>query len=136
MVWQTTSYLWKSRNYLCKVCSSQCNRTSRPCMVIRVHFYNKVPNHLLAPGRLVRRAWPVVWPPISPHLNLLFLWKQLKSLIYETLLETLYDLITLILDTAAAFTNTPGIFKRIRQSFHRRCRLSNDLRVSDFEKIL
>lgn len=104
------------------------------------HFSIAVRNHLDAtyPGRWIGRGGPVAWPPRSPDLNPLdfFFWGHLKSLVYQTPVDTLEDLTARIVVASADIASTPGMFERVRQSFVRRCRLCNDLRGRTFEQFL
>ena len=49
----------------------------------------------------IGRGGPIAWPPRSPNLSSLefLLWKQLKHLIYETLIDSDEDLVASIFKT-------------------------------------
>ncbi|GBL93627.1 hypothetical protein AVEN_25625-1 [Araneus ventricosus] len=104
------------------------------------HFSIVVRNHLDAtyPGRWIGRGGPVAWPPLSPELNPLdfFFWGHLKSLVYQTPVDTLEDLAARIAVASANIANTPVMFERVRRSLVRRCRLCNELRGRNFEQLL
>jgi hypothetical protein len=65
-----------------------------------VYFSIKVRNHLndAYPGRRIGCGSPVVWLARSPDLNPLdfFVWGYLKTLVYETTVETEADLLPCI----------------------------------------
>ncbi|GBM29915.1 hypothetical protein AVEN_111224-1 [Araneus ventricosus] len=50
----------------------------------------------------------------------------MKSLVYETPVDSAEDLVATIVVAADKINTTPGIFERVRQSFLRRCELCND----------
>ena len=64
------------------------------------HFSVDVRKHLSAvfPGRWIGRGGPIPWPTRSPDLNPLhyFLWEYLKSLVFETPVETDMELVARI----------------------------------------
>lgn len=104
------------------------------------HFAITVRNFLNAtyPARWIGRGGPVAWPPRSPDLNPLdfFFWGHMKSLVYETPVDSAEDLVARIVVAADHINTTPGIFERVRQSFLRRCELCNDTRGRHFEHLL
>lgn len=65
------------------------------------HFFIGVRNHLNStyPGKWIGRSGPVAWPARSPDLNPLdfFVWGHLKSLVYETPVDTPEDLPIMII---------------------------------------
>ena len=86
---------------------------------------NCVCNHLNAvfPGRWIGRGGPIPWPASSPDLNPLdyFLWGYLKSLVFETTVETDMDLVARIVAACDVIQNTAGIFVMVRQNLVRWC---------------
>ncbi|GFS94236.1 uncharacterized protein TNCV_2013261 [Trichonephila clavipes] len=67
------------------------------------------------PGRWNGRGGTIAWPSCSPGLNPLnfFFWSHLKSLVHETLVATLEDLITWIVIASNDITSTPDLLDRI-----------------------
>ena len=82
------------------------------------HFSVDVRNHLNAvfPDRWIGRGGPIPWPARSPDLNPLdyFLWGYLKSLLFETPVETDMELVARVVAACDVIRNTPGIFVRVR----------------------
>ena len=66
---------------------------------------------------------PTAWPTRSPDLTCLdfFLWYNMKSMVYETDIDSEEDLIARIVSAAAEVRETPGIFGMVRQNMARRC---------------
>ena len=64
----------------------------------------------------IGRGGPIVWPPRLPDLTLLdfYFWGYMKTLIYETPVETQQDLVTRIQVIAAVIRYIPGIFQTVR----------------------
>ncbi|GBL75441.1 hypothetical protein AVEN_63959-1 [Araneus ventricosus] len=81
---------------------------------------------------------PVAWPPCSPDLNPLdfFFWSHMKSLVYETSVDSAEDLVARTIAAGDKINATPGIFARLLQSFLRRCELCNETRGRHFEHLL
>lgn len=81
------------------------------------HFSVAVRAHLNETfgGRWIGRGGPVAWPPRSPDLTPLdfFLWGHMKSLVYETPVDSEEQLVARILAAAQDVQNRPGIFERI-----------------------
>ncbi|GBM61807.1 hypothetical protein AVEN_80449-1 [Araneus ventricosus] len=104
------------------------------------HFSSTVQHFLNAtyPARWIGSGGPVVWPPRSSDRNPLdfFLWGHIKSLVYETPVDSAEDLVAKIVVDADKINSTPGIFERVHQSFLRRCELCNDKRGRHFEHLL
>ena len=73
----------------------------------------------------------------SPDLNPLhhFLWGYLKSLGFETPVETDMELVARIV-AACDIQNTPGIFVRARQNLVRRCHVCIEVGGRQFEQLL
>ena len=89
------------------------------------HFSLRVRQHLNETflEKWIGRGGPVAWPPRSPDLNMLdfFLWGYLKSLVYAEPIRTLEELQQRVLHCCHTIRAQPGIFERVRNSFHRRC---------------
>ncbi|GBN03622.1 hypothetical protein AVEN_206132-1 [Araneus ventricosus] len=71
-----------------------------------------------------------------PQPTGLFFWGHMKSLVYETSVDSAEDLVARIVVAADKINTTPGIFERVRQSFLRRCELCNDTRGRYFQHLL
>ena len=65
---------------------------------------------------------PIPWSARSPDLNPLdyFLWGNLKSLVFETPVETNMELVGRIVAACNVIQDTPGIFVRVQQNLVRR----------------
>ena len=104
------------------------------------HFSVDVGNHLSAAflGRWIGRGGPIPWPVRSPDLNLLhyFIWEYLKSLVFETPVETDMKLVVRIAAACDIIQNTPGIFVRVRQNLVRRSRACIEVGSHQFEQLL
>ena len=104
------------------------------------HFSVDVRNHLNAvfPGRWIGRGGPIPWPARSPDLNPLdyFLWGYLKSLVFETPVETDMELVARIVAACDVIRNTLGIFVRVRQNLVRRCHAYIEVGGRQFEQLL
>lgn len=104
------------------------------------HFSTDVRTYLDATfgARWIGRGGPVAWPPRSPDLSSLdfFLWGYLKSIVYETPLDSDEDLVARLSEAAARVREIPGIFERVRQSFHRRCQACISVGGRNFEQLL
>ena len=96
-------------------------------------------NHLNAvfPGRWIGRRGPIQWPARSPDLNPLHyvLWGYLKSLVFETPIETGMELVARIV-AACDIKNIIGIFVRVRQNLVRRRYACIEVGDRQFEKLL
>ncbi|GBL82217.1 hypothetical protein AVEN_252404-1 [Araneus ventricosus] len=86
------------------------------CTCLRSIYPKK--DGLVDPARWIGRGGPVAWPPRSPVCNPLdfFFWGHMKSLVYQTPVDSAEDLVARIV-VAAHKINTPGIFERVCQSF-------------------
>ena len=97
-------------------------------------------NHLSAvfPGRWIGRGSPIPWPARSPDLNLshYFLWEYLKSLVFETPVETNMELVARILAACDIIKNIPGIFVSERQNLVSRCHACIEVGDRQFEQLL
>ena len=81
---------------------------------------------------------PTAWPARSPDLTCLdfFLWGYVKSMVYETDIDSEEDLVAHIVSTAAEVRETPGIFGRVRQSMASRCTVCLDVNGRVFQHLL
>ena len=99
-----------------------------------------VRNHLSAlfPGRWIGRGGPIPWLTISPDMNPLhyFLWEYLKSLVFETPVETDLELVARIVAACDIIRNIPVIFVRVRQNLVRRCHACIEVGGRQFEQLL
>ncbi|GFX79033.1 uncharacterized protein TNCV_3913201 [Trichonephila clavipes] len=88
------------------------------------HFSISVRNHLDATcgERWIGREGPVHWPPRSSDLSCLdyFFWGQMKSLVYETPVNSAEELVARISAAAGEIRNTPEMFSNVRRSMKRR----------------
>jgi hypothetical protein len=104
------------------------------------HFLNEVREDLNArfPHRWIGRGGPVSWPPRSPDLTPLdfFFWGHMKSLVYDTPVESEEELVARIAVASGDIAAMPGIFERVRQSCARRCRNCIDVGGRHFEQLL
>ena len=88
--------------------------------------------------RWIGREGPVTWPPRSPDLTPLdfFLWGYMKSLVYETPVESEEDLLARIMAAAQEIQETPGIFERVYENMLRRCNVCIELGGRHIEQLL
>lgn len=104
------------------------------------HYGRCVRDHLdrTFPNRWIGRGGPVAWPPRSPDLSPLdfFLWGAMKSLVYDTPVNSAVDLVARISIAAATIRETPGIFEHVRSSMSRRCRACIHANGRNFEHFL
>ncbi|GFU13547.1 transposase-like protein [Trichonephila clavipes] len=88
------------------------------------HFSISVRNHLNATcgERWIGRGGPVHWPPRSSDLSCLdyFFWGQMKSLVYETPVNSAEELVARISAAAGEIRNTPEMLSNVRRSMKRR----------------
>jgi hypothetical protein len=72
------------------------------------------------PGRVISRRGNIEWPTGSPDLNAcnFFLWRYLKSKVYEKKPKTMVDLKQNIRDEVAAIS--PTMLQRVMQNFQKR----------------
>ena len=89
-------------------------------------------------NRWIGRSGPVSWPPRSPDLTPLdfFLWGYMKSLIYETPVQSEEDLIARIATAAGDISDRPRTIKRVHESLENRCRLCITCNGRQFEQFL
>ena len=106
------------------------------------HFGVDAHNHLNAvfSGSWTGRGDPIPWPVRSSDLNPLhyFLWRYayLKSLVFETPVETNMELVARIVSPYDFIQNTSGIFVRVRQNLVRRCHACIEIGGRQFEQLL
>ncbi|GFU92497.1 uncharacterized protein TNCV_4794261 [Trichonephila clavipes] len=104
------------------------------------HFSISVRNHLDATcgERWICRGGPVHWPPRSPDLSCLdyFFWEQMKSLVYETPVNSAEELVARISAAAGEIRNTPEMLSNVRRSMKRRCEACITCGGRQFEYLL
>ena len=104
------------------------------------HFGNAVRGHLTATSgaRWIGRSGPTVWPARSPDLTCLdfFLWGYMKSMVYETDVDSEEDLVARIVSAAGRIRETPGIFGRVREIKARRFTVCLDVNGREFQHLL
>ncbi|GFW50947.1 uncharacterized protein TNCV_3592291 [Trichonephila clavipes] len=104
------------------------------------HFSISVRNHLDATcgERWIGRGGPAHWPPRSPDLSCLdyFFWGQMKSLVYETPVNSAEELIARISASAREIRNTPEILSNVRRPIKRRCEACITCDGHQFEHLL
>ncbi|GBM10039.1 hypothetical protein AVEN_115868-1 [Araneus ventricosus] len=104
------------------------------------HYRNGVHRHLNARygQQWIGRGGPVLWPARSPDLTCLdyFLWGYVKSLVYETPVNSAEDLVAGIAAAAGEVRDTPGILANDRSSIRRRCEACITARGRNFEHLL
>lgn len=90
------------------------------------------------PNRWIGRGGPVSWPPRSPDLTPLdfFLWGHMKSLVYETPVESEENLIARIAVAAGDISDNPRIVGQVHRSLEKRCRLCIAENGRHFEQLL
>ncbi|GBM45169.1 hypothetical protein AVEN_261519-1, partial [Araneus ventricosus] len=86
----------------------------------------------------IGRGGPVLWPARSPDLTCLdyFSWVYVKSLVYETPVNSAEGLVAHIATAAGEVWDTPGIFANVRSSMRRRCEACITDRGRNFEHLL
>ena len=65
-----------------------------------------------------------------------FLWEYLKSLVFETPVETDMELVARIVAACDVIKNTPGIFFRVRQNLVLQCHVCIEVGGRQFEQML
>lgn len=75
------------------------------------------------PNRWIGRGGPVPWPPRSPDLTPLdfFVWGHMKSLVYETPVESEENLIARIAVAAGDMSDNRRMVARVHRSLRNRC---------------
>lgn len=86
----------------------------------------------------IGRGGPQIWPPRSPDLNPIdfFVWGFMKSLVYETIVETEEDLIARIQAAAVHMQSNPELFSKTRFAMRKRCRMCMEVNGQNFEHLL
>ncbi|GBM54566.1 hypothetical protein AVEN_157070-1 [Araneus ventricosus] len=77
------------------------------------HYTNDVRKHLNVTfgQNWIGRGSPVHWPARSPDLSSLdFCWGQMKTMVYESPIDSVQDLVVRISVAAGEMRDTPGIF--------------------------
>ena len=89
------------------------------------------------PQRWIGRGTPVTRPTRSPDLNPLdfFFWEHMKSLIYQSPVDSAEDLVARIVVVAVKISATPGTFQRVRQTLIRLCKLCNTTLGHHFKQL-
>ncbi|GFT32354.1 transposase-like protein [Trichonephila clavipes] len=104
------------------------------------HFSISVRNHLDATcgERWIGHGGPVHGPPRSPDHSCLdyFFWGQMKSLVYETPVNSAEELEERISAAAGEIRNTPEILSNVRRSMMRRCEACITCGGRQFEHLL
>lgn len=101
-------------------------------MIVREYLNDKFP------GRWIGRGGPIPWPARSPDLNPIdfYLWGHLKSVVYETPIDTEDELLPRIQAACHHVRTTPGVFERVRQAMLRRCQLCIEVGGRHMEHLL
>lgn len=104
------------------------------------HFSLVVQDHLNQQFgvRWIGRGGPIAWPPRSPDMTPLdfYLWGHMKSLVYETPVESEEDLVARILAAAQEIETTPGTFDRMYTNMLRRINACIATGGRNFEHLL
>lgn len=89
-------------------------------------------------NRWIGRGGPLPWPPRSPDLTPLdfFFWGHMKSIVYETPVESGEDLIARIAIAAGDISDDPRMVARVHSSLLNRCRLCIRVNGRHFEQLL
>ena len=77
------------------------------------------------PNCWIRQGGPIPWPAQLPGITPLdiFLWRHIKSLVYETPIDTNEELLTRVLAACLIVQQTPELFERVQQNFMHLLRL-------------
>ncbi|GFS62282.1 uncharacterized protein TNCV_5031501 [Trichonephila clavipes] len=104
------------------------------------HFSISVRNHLDATcgERWIGLGCLVNWPSRSPDLSCqdYFFWGQMKSLVYETPVNSAEELVACISAAAGEMRNTPEMLSNVRRSTKRRCEACITCGGRQFEHLL
>ncbi|GFW92402.1 uncharacterized protein TNCV_4920311 [Trichonephila clavipes] len=89
-------------------------------------------------SQLIGRGGPVHWPPRSPDHSCLdyFFWGQMKSLVFETPVNSAEELVARISAAAGEIRNTPEMLSNVRRSMKRRCEACITCGGRQFEHLL
>ncbi|GBO34944.1 hypothetical protein AVEN_219592-1 [Araneus ventricosus] len=81
---------------------------------------------------------PVQWPARSPDLSCLefFCWGQMKTLVYDTPIDSVEDVVARLSVTAEEIQDLPEIFQNVRNSMRRRCEACMTASGRNFEHLL
>ncbi|GBN74072.1 hypothetical protein AVEN_168703-1 [Araneus ventricosus] len=92
----------------------------------------------MAIHRWIGRGGPTHWTARSPDLSCLdfFLWGHLKSLVYESPIDSDEDLVARISVAAGDVGEMPGVFEKVRRSLRRRCNACITAAGRSFEQFL
>lgn len=104
------------------------------------HFSLLVREHLNENfrGCWIGRGGPVAWPARSPDLTPLdyFLWGHMKSLVYETPVESEEDLVARISAAAEIIQAMPDVFSHVNLNMLRRCNKCIERGGRHFQQLL
>lgn len=104
------------------------------------HFTRDVRGHLNRRfgQRWIGRGGPIAWPPRSPDLTPLdyFFWGRMKSMVYETPVETEEELLARVMVAAQEINGTPGVMERVYRNMIRRYNVCNDVGGRHIEPLL
>ena len=104
------------------------------------HYAPDVRNYLNAtfPNQWIRRGSPVPWQRDRPifHARISFCGGHLKSLMYESPIESAEVLVARLSAAAGEVRDTPGVFQRVRESLLRRCTVCIASNGECFEQLL
>lgn len=104
------------------------------------HFSRVAREYLNAnfPGRWIGRLGPIAWPPRSPDMTPLdfFVWGHVKSLVYETPVNNVEELVARIILAFDDIREHPAMFPKIRRSTVKRYNLCVNHGGRHFENYL
>ena len=86
----------------------------------------------------IGRNGPVIWPSRSPDFSPIayFLWGHMKSMVYETPVESEEDLVARIAVAAGNIAEEPRLLNCVQESIQRRCQACIDAEGRHFEQLL
>ena len=94
------------------------------------HFTRDVRGHLNRRfgQRWMGRGGPIPWPPRSPDLTPIdyFLWGRMKSMVYQSPVETEEELLARVMVAAQEINGAPGVMDRVYRNMIRRYNVCND----------
>lgn len=104
------------------------------------HFDLNCRNYLNVhfPNRWIGRAGPIAWPARSPDMTPadFCVWGHIKTIVYETPVDTVEELVARIILAFDDLRDRPQIFRRIRRSIIRRYMLCVNNGGRNFEQFL
>ena len=107
---------------------------------VPAHFHTDVRRYLndTFPNRWIGRHGSQSWPARSPDLTPIdfFLWGHMKSLVYDTPIDSAEDLVGRIVDAAALVSEEQEVFSSVRSSIVKRCQKCIDVGGHHFEQLL